>query len=170
VKLRQKLLCKAFQVNGKVPSGAHFVDFWSQSRKMLKSSLLELILSTSGSKAGKCSNRGFWNSFCVLLEPRLENAQIEPSGAHFVDFWSQGWKMLKSSLLQLIWSTSGAKAGKYIKSSLLELILYTSGAHVRKCPNRAFWSSFCQLLEPRLAHPREMASKTALQGFSRSAK
>ena len=40
---------------------------------MLKSNLLELILSTSGAKAGM--------------------PQIEPSGAHFVDFWSQGLKI-----------------------------------------------------------------------------
>ena len=76
---------------------------------MFKSNLLDLILSTSGAKAGM--------------------SQIEPSAAHFIDFWSQGQKMLKSSLLELILSTSGAKA--------------------RKCSNRAFWSSFCQLLEPK---------------------
>jgi len=80
-------------------SGAHFVDFWSQGLKMLKSTLLEFILVTSGAKAWKCSNRLFWSSFCRLLEPRPENAQIDPSGAHFVDFWRQGRKMLKSSLL-----------------------------------------------------------------------
>jgi len=73
------------------PSGAHFVDFWSQGQKMLKSSLLELILSTCGAKAGML--------------------QIEPPGAHFVDFWSQGQKMLKSSFLELILSTSRAEAG-----------------------------------------------------------
>ena len=72
------------------PSGAYFVDFWSQGLKMLKSIVLELILSTSGAKAGM--------------------PQIETSGAHFVDFWSQGLKMLKSTLLELILSTSGAKA------------------------------------------------------------
>ena len=115
---------------------------------MLKSSLLELVLSTSGAKAGKCSNRVFWSSFCRLLEPRPEclksnllssfyqllepkpeNTQIEPPGAHFVDFWSQSQKMLKSILLEPILSTSGAKA--------------------RKCSNRVFWNSFCRLLEPR---------------------
>ena len=55
------------------PSGAHFVDFWSQGLKMLKSRLLELILSTSGAQAGI--------------------PQIEPSAAHFVVFWSQGLKI-----------------------------------------------------------------------------
>ena len=98
---------------------------------MLKSSLLELVLSTSGAKAGmpqieppelilstsgaeagKYSNQGSWSSFCRLLEPKPENAQIELPGAHFVDFWSQGQKMLKSSFLELILSTSGAKGRK----------------------------------------------------------
>ncbi len=58
---------------------------------MLKSSLVELILSTCGAKA-------------VMRK-------IRPPGAHFVDFWSQGQKMLKSSLLELILSTSRAEAG-----------------------------------------------------------
>ena len=166
-------------------SGDHFVDFWSQGQnasnrafwssfcrlleprpECLKSSLLELILSTSGAKAGKCSNQAFWMSFCRLLEPRPENAQIDPSGAHFVDFWSQGLKMLKSNLLELILSTSGAKAGmpqiehsgahfvdfwsqgqKVLKSRLLGVILSTSGAKARKRSNRASWASFCRLLQ-----------------------
>ena len=111
-------------------SGAHFVDFWSQGLKMLKSTLLEFILVTSGAKAWKCSNRLFWSSFCRLLEPRPENVQIDRSGVHFVDFWSQGQnasnrtfgssfcrlveprpQCLKSNLLGLILCTSGAKAG-----------------------------------------------------------
>ena len=84
-----------------------FVDFWSQGRNT--------------------SNRVFWSPFCRLLEPRPENAQIDPSGVHFSDFWSQGLEMLKSTFLELILSTSGAKAWK--------------------CSNRSFWSSFCRLLE-----------------------
>ena len=72
------------------PTGPHFVDFWGQGLKMVKSTLLGLILSTSGAKAGM--------------------QQIGPSGAQFVDFWSQGLKMVKSTLLELILSTSGAKA------------------------------------------------------------
>ncbi len=96
---------------------------------MFKSSLLELILSTSEAKAGKSSNRAFWNSFCRLLEPRPESHQIEPPGTGFVDFWSQGQKVIKSSFLGLVLSTSGAKA--------------------RKSSNRASWDWFCRLLEPR---------------------
>jgi len=158
------------------PPGRHFVDFWSQGQKVLKSSLLDVILSTSGANARKWSNRASWTSFCRLLEPRPESAQIEPPGRHFVDFWSQGQKVLKSSILSVILSTSCAKAGKYsnraswtsfcrllkpmpesgqieppgrhfvdfwsqgrkvIKSSLLDVILSTSGANARKCSNQA---------------------------------
>ena len=54
-------------IGGFIPRGA--VRF-TQGQEMLKSSLLLLILSTSGAKAGKRSNRAF--------------------GAHFVDFWCQG--------------------------------------------------------------------------------
>ena len=90
-------------------SGTHFVDFWSQGLKMLKSILLEIILSPSG-VSRKSPNRAFWSSFCRLLEPRPENCQIDPSGAHLVDFWDQGLKIVKSTLLELILSTSGAKA------------------------------------------------------------
>ena len=49
---------------------------------------------------------------CRLLEPGLESHEIEPPGTGFVDFWSQGWKVMRSSLLGLVLSTSGAKAGK----------------------------------------------------------
>ena len=143
---------------------------------MLKSKLLELILTTSGAKAIKCLNRSSWSSFCRLPEPTLENAQIESPGWYFDDFWNQGHKMLKSSFLELILSSSGAKTikclnrrswssfcrlpepkpenaqigfpGKYfedfwsqshkmLKSELLELILSTSGAKARKCLNRS---------------------------------
>ena len=38
---------------------------------------------------------------------------------------------------------------KMFKSSFLELILWTSGANAGKSSNRAFWNSFCRLLEPR---------------------
>ena len=69
---------------------------------MVKSTLLELILSTSGAKAGML--------------------QIEHSGHHFVDFWSQGQKVLKSSLLGVILSISEAKA--------------------RKCSNLCSWEGF----------------------------
>ncbi len=88
----------------------HFVDFWRQRQKMLKSKLLELILSTSGAKAIKCLNRSSWSSFCRFPEPKPDNAQIASPGKYFEDFSIQGHKMLKSSLLELILSTSGAKA------------------------------------------------------------
>ena len=109
-------------------SGIHFVDFWSLLQKVLKSIILEHILYTSGAIGRKCSNRSFWNSFYRLLEPRAESAQIAHSGAHAIDFWSQGQKVLKSSIL--------------------ELILLTSGAIGRNCSNLSFRSSFCRLLEP----------------------
>ncbi len=38
------------------PRGAHLEHFWGQGRKMLKLSLLGLILCTSGAKEGTCSN------------------------------------------------------------------------------------------------------------------
>ena len=95
----------------------HFVDFWRQRQKMLKSKLLELILTTSGAKAIKCLNRSSWSSFWRLPEPTLENAQIESPGRYFDDFWNQGHKMLKSMLLELILSISGAKARKCLNRS-----------------------------------------------------
>ena len=57
------------------------------------------------------------------------SAQIRASGTHLAHFWGQGWKMLKLELLELIWATSEARAGK--------------------CSNQGFWSSFGALLGPR---------------------
>ena len=37
--------------------GTGFVVFWNQCQKVIKSNLLGLVLSTSGTKAGKLSNR-----------------------------------------------------------------------------------------------------------------
>ena len=54
-------------------SGTSFVDFWSQGQKVIKSSLLVLVFSTSGANARKSLNRASWDSFCRLLEPRLES-------------------------------------------------------------------------------------------------
>ena len=68
--------------------------------------------------------------FCRTLDPRLENHEIELPGTGFNDFWSQGQKVIKSSLLGLVVPTSGAKASKSI--------------------NRAPWDCFCGLVEPRL--------------------
>ena len=71
-----------------------------------------------------------WDWFCRLLEPWPESHQIELPGTGFVDFWSHGRKVIKSSLLGLVLSTSGAMAGK--------------------SSNRASWDWFCRLLEPLL--------------------
>ena len=65
-------------------SGTGFVDFWSHGQKVIKSSLLGLVLSTSGDKAGKSLNRVSWDSFCRLLQPRPESHQIEFRGLRFV--------------------------------------------------------------------------------------
>jgi hypothetical protein len=129
--------------------------------------LLAIILSTSGAKARKSSNRCSWLSFCRLLEPRPESLQIDAPGYHFVDFWCRGQKFFKSMLLAIILSTSGAKARKssnrwswlsffdfccqgqkVFKSMLLEIIFSTSGAKARKSSNQYSWLSFCRLLEP----------------------
>ena len=71
-----------------------------------------MILSTSGTKARKSLNQYFWNRFCRLLEPWPESHQIETSGNAFVDFWSQGQKVIKSGLLNIISSVSGINARK----------------------------------------------------------
>ena len=110
------------------PLGTRFVDFWSQCEKVIESNFLGLVFSTSGAKTRKSSNRASWYSFCRLLEPRPESDQIEPPGNGFVDFWSHGRKVIKSSFLGLVLSTSGAMAGK--------------------SSNRASWDWFCRLLEP----------------------
>ena len=91
------------------PPETGFIDFWSQGQKVIKSSLLGLLLSTSEAKARKSLNRASWDWFSRLLEPRPESHQIEPPGTTFVDFWGQGQKVIKSSLLGLLLSTSGAK-------------------------------------------------------------
>jgi len=44
--------------------------------------------------------------------PRPESLQIGAPGYPLADFWSQGQKVLKSMLLAIILSTSGAKARK----------------------------------------------------------
>ena len=98
--------------------GRYSLDFWSQCERVFKSSLLDIILLTSGAKAGKCSNRASWTSFCRLLEPRPESAQIEHPARHFVDFWNQGQKVLKSRLLELILSTFEAKARTQARSEI----------------------------------------------------
>ena len=54
--------------------GTNFVDVLRVSQKILKPELLELIMWTSGDNAKKCLNLNSWNPFCLLLEPRPENA------------------------------------------------------------------------------------------------
>ena len=103
-----------------------------------------MILSTSGAKARKSSNRVSWDWFSRLLEPTPEIPSESIGGRAgwagpvwagtlpgigFVDFWNQGQNLIKSSFLGLVFSISGANA--------------------RKCLNRASWDSFCRLLEPR---------------------
>ena len=94
------------------PLGTRFVDCWSQCEKVIESNFLELVFSTSGAKTRNSSNRASWYSFCRLLEPRPESHQIEPPGNGFVDFWGRGQKGIKSRVLGLVLSTSGAEARK----------------------------------------------------------
>ena len=89
-----------------------FVDFLTQSWEVVKSKLLGLVLSTSEAKARKSSNRAPWAWFCRFLEPKLESHSIKPPGTGFLDFWSQGYNVTKSSLLGLVLSTSWSEAGK----------------------------------------------------------
>ena len=76
----------------------------------MKSNILGLALLTSAAKAGMSPNRDSWDWFCRLLEPGLASHEIEPLGTVFVDFWSQGQKLIKSSFLGLVFFTSGDKA------------------------------------------------------------
>ena len=90
-----------------------------------------IVLLIPGSKARKSLNQASWDWFCRLLEPWLESHQIEPPGIGFVDFWSHGRKVIKSSLLKLVLSTSWANAEKSL--------------------NRVSWDSFC-LIGSRYQH------------------
>ena len=113
----------------------YLIDFWSHGQKVVKSNLLGLVLSTYGTKArksskrtswnwfsrreshqieppGKSSNRASWDSFCRLLEARLENHHIDFPGTGFVDFLSQCKKVIETNLLGLVFSTSGINARK----------------------------------------------------------
>ena len=138
------------------------------------SRLLIKKMSTSGAEARKSLNQDFWDWLCCLLEARPESQQIETSGIDFVDFWGQGHNVIKSNLLGMILSTSGAKdikssnptpwewfvdiwsqGQKAIQSRLLNLILSASGAKARKSSvsgtkarkslNQHFWDWFCRL-------------------------
>ena len=90
---------ESLQIDG---PGYHFVDLWSQGKKVFKLMLVAIILSTYfWCQARKSSNRCSWPPFCRLLEPRPESLQIDAPGNHFVDFWSQGRKVFKSMLLAI---------------------------------------------------------------------
>ena len=105
---------------------------------LLAISLVGQVLSTSGAKGRKLSNRVSWNLFCRLPEPRPESHDIEPPGTGFLDFCSQGQKTIESSFLVIVLSTTGATG--------------------RKSSNRAPWDWFWRLLEPtpecyQIEHP-----------------
>ena len=65
-----------------------------------------IVLLIPGSKARKSSNQASWDWFCRLLEPRPESHQIEFPGTGFLYVWWQGQKVIKSSILGLVLSTS----------------------------------------------------------------
>ena len=92
--------------------GNGFVDFWSQGQKIIKSNLLGMVLPISGAKARKSSNQRPGTGFLYFWSHIPESRQIEPPGIGVVDFWSQGQKVIKSSLVGLVLSTPGAKARK----------------------------------------------------------
>ena len=89
-----------------------------QAPKIVKLRLLGIILATSRAKLRKCSNWASWDSFSPFPRPSPENAQIEPSGAHFGCFQGQAPKMLKLSFLWFILATSRAKPRKCSNLSL----------------------------------------------------
>ena len=88
------------------PLGYYFVDFWTQSWKILKSELLERILLTSGLDAKRCSNqtellkpilsisgakageylnKSSWKPCCPLLDPAPKKPEIGAPGTHHLD-------------------------------------------------------------------------------------
>ena len=73
---------------------------------LLAISLLEQVLSTSGAKARKLSNRASWDWFCRLPEPRPESHQIEPpeTGGPTVSEWKS-----------IVWISTG-RAGNQLKT------------------------------------------------------
>ena len=91
-----------------------FLDVLSHGWTVIQSSLLGLVLLTSGAKAKESSNRSSWDWFCRLLEPRPESYQIELLGTGFLIFWSQGQKVIKSSVSGFDFWSQGQKI---IKSS-----------------------------------------------------
>ena len=112
--------------------GTGFLDFWSQGKKMIKSSLLGSVLSTFGAEARKSSNQASWDWFSRFLGPKPETHQIKPPGTGFLDFWSRGQKVIKSSFRGLAFSNSGAEA--------------------RKSSNQASWDWFSRFLAVSYTH------------------
>ena len=81
--------------------GTGFAVFWSQCRKIIKSSFLGLV--------------------CRLLELRLENKQIDFPETRFVDLWTQDLEVIKSSFLVFVLSTSGANARKSLNRASMTI-------------------------------------------------
>ena len=111
---------------------------WSHGQKVIKSSILGSVPSTSGAIARKSTNRTSWDRFRRHLGPWPESHQIEYPGIGSVDIWSHGQKVIKSSILGSVSSSSGAMA--------------------RKSLNRLSWDRFRRHLEPwpeshRIEHP-----------------
>ena len=105
--------------------GTGFLDFWSQRQKVFKSSFLGFVLSTSGAKARKSSNRVSWDWFSRLLEPTPEIPSESIAGR-------AGWAGWLAGL-----------AGWAAWAGLLGWLGWAG-----RCRDSA-WDWFCRLLEPR---------------------
>ncbi len=90
-----ELLAPGSQNAQNEPPEAHSGHIWHQAAKMLKVSLLRLILAISGARQPKCQN--------------------EPPEAHSGYIWRQAAKILKMSLLRLTLAISGARQPKCSK-------------------------------------------------------
>ena len=95
-----------------VTSWACFVEFWSQSQKTPKSSLLGMVLSSSRTNAKKSQNQTPRDWLRRLLEPVPKKHQITFPWTCFVEFMSPAQQMFKPRVLGLFLSTCGAKARK----------------------------------------------------------
>ena len=144
-------------------TGTNFVYALRLSQKILKSELLELILSTSVDNARKCLNRNSWNPFSLLAR----KCSTRYSWTYFVAFWSQCQRLLNrnswSPFPRLLepWN----KGQKILKSTRLGSIFSTSGPKARKCSNRNSWSPFCRLLCP-LQENAEIGTPGAILSMS----
>ena len=121
--------------------GIGSVDIWSHSQKVIKSSILGSVLSTSGAMARKSSHRASWDRLRRHSEPWPESHEIEYPGIGSVDIWSHGQKhqIKHSGIVSVdIWS----HRQKVMKSSILGSVPSTFGASARKSVNRAYWDRF----------------------------